>query len=114
MNIAPDATLAALRAEFPGFRVWAEPAGGRYRFVARRRHPGTGLHTVVTGDPAELRAALAAARSEQEPGPVGRDAALPPPRDGRPAASPGGLPDAPQHLEVGGPDELRAAPSGPA
>jgi hypothetical protein len=114
MNIAPDAALSALRAEFPGFRVWAEPAGGRYRFVARRRHPGTGLHTVVTSDPAELRAALAAARSEQEPGLAGRVPALPPPRHGRPAASSGGLPDASQHIEVGGPDELRATPSWPA
>jgi len=114
MNIAPDAALAALRAEFPGFRVWAEPAGGRYRFVARRRHPGAGLHTVVTSDPAELRATLAASRSAQEPGLVGRDGALPAPRHGRPAASPGGLPDTPQHVEVGGPDESRAAPSRPA
>jgi hypothetical protein len=114
MNIAPDATLAALRAEFPGFRVWTEPVGGRYRFVARRRHPGTGLHTVVTSDPAELRAALAAARSEQEPGPAGRDAALPPPRHGRPAANLDGLPDTPQHAEVGGPDEPSAASSWPA
>jgi hypothetical protein len=114
MNITPDAILAALRAEFPGFRVWAEPAGGRYRFVARRRQPGTGLHTVVTSDLAELRTALAAARNEQEPAPADRDAALPPPRHGRPAASSGGLPDTPQHAEVGGPDEPRAASSWPA
>ncbi len=59
MNTPPDATLAALRQEFPGYRVWLEPAYGRYRFVARRRHSGTRPHTVITSDPAELRAALA-------------------------------------------------------
>jgi hypothetical protein len=59
MNTPPEATLAALRQEFPGYRVWLEPAYGRYRFVARRLHPGTRPHTVITSDPAELRAALA-------------------------------------------------------
>jgi len=61
MSTPPDATLAALRQEFPGYRVWLEPACGRYRFVARRLHPGTRPHTVITSDPAELRAALAVA-----------------------------------------------------
>jgi hypothetical protein len=28
MNTPPDATLAALRREFPGYRVWLEPASG--------------------------------------------------------------------------------------
>jgi hypothetical protein len=86
MNVAPDATLSALRAEFPGFRVWTEPVGGRYRFVARRRHPGSGLHTVVTSDLAELRAALAAARSEPEPARATHAGSLPRPRHGQPAA----------------------------
>jgi hypothetical protein len=58
MKIPPDLTLAALRKEFPSYRVWLEPARDQYRFVARRRHPGTGPHTIVTSDPAELRAAL--------------------------------------------------------
>jgi hypothetical protein len=95
MNIAPDATLAALRAEFPGFRIWLEPTSGRHRFVARRQHPGTGLHTVVTSDPAELRAALAAARSEQRPALAGQVTAVPPSPQGRPATD--------------DPDEVRAA-----
>jgi hypothetical protein len=54
-----DLTLAALRREFPGYWLWMEIVCGRYRFVARRRNPGTGPHTVVTSDLAELRAALA-------------------------------------------------------
>ena len=63
MNTPPDLTLAALQKEFPHYRVWLEPAHDQYRFVARRLHPGTGPHTVVTSDPAELRAALAAPAS---------------------------------------------------
>jgi hypothetical protein len=59
MNTPPEATLAALRQEFPGYRIGLEPAYGRYRFVARRMHPGTRPHTVITSDAAELRAALA-------------------------------------------------------
>lgn len=55
----PDLTPAALQREFPGYRLWLETARGRYRFVARRRNPGTGPHTVITSDLAELRAALA-------------------------------------------------------
>jgi len=60
MNTPPDTTLAVLRREFPGYRIWLDPVPGRQRFVARRRRPGPGPHTVVTSDPAELRAALAA------------------------------------------------------
>jgi len=59
MNTPPARTLTALRQEFPGYQIGLEPAHGRYRFVARRLHPGTGPHTVITDDPAELRAALA-------------------------------------------------------
>jgi hypothetical protein len=58
VNTPPDRTLAALRREFPGYRVWLEPVHGHYRFVAQRRNPGSGPHTVITSDPAELRAAL--------------------------------------------------------
>jgi hypothetical protein len=68
MNTPPDATLAALRQEFPGYRVWLEPAYGRYRFVARRLHPGTRPHTVITSDPAELRAALTPSPPVPRPG----------------------------------------------
>ena len=58
VHTRPDLTLAALRREFPGYRLWLESVRGRYRFVARRRNPGTGPHTVITCDLAELRAAL--------------------------------------------------------
>lgn len=35
MNTEREITLAALRAEFPGFDIWIEPAGSNYRFAAR-------------------------------------------------------------------------------
>ena len=50
--------LAALRDEFPGFRIWREIIGDRTRYVARGAHPGISPHTVVTEDVGELRAAL--------------------------------------------------------
>ena len=53
------AYLDGLRAAFPGFRVWREITGDRIVYVARRRQPGTRLHTLVTRDPYELPAALA-------------------------------------------------------
>jgi hypothetical protein len=60
-----EITLAALRAEFPRFRIWIEAAPSGYRFAASRQRPGSGLHTVITTDPAELRATLAAAQTSQ-------------------------------------------------
>jgi hypothetical protein len=63
-----DTTLTVLRAEFPEFRIWLE-LSGHNRLIARRQRPGTGLHTVVTSDPAELRAALAAARTPHQASP---------------------------------------------
>jgi S-adenosyl methyltransferase len=50
--------LAALRAEFPRFRIWREAIGERVRYVARRMEPGARPHTVVTADPGELRETL--------------------------------------------------------
>lgn len=58
---APDVLadgLVDLRARLPHFRIWQEVTGDRIRYVARRLHPGTGPHTVVTANLAELRAAL--------------------------------------------------------
>ena len=98
MNTPPDRTLAALRQEFPGYQIGLEPAHDHYRFVARRLHPGTGPHTVITDDPAELRAALTPP-SRQQPGPA--------------APSPGG-PDSPQDAEASNPGELRAPLRRPA
>src|SRR5579862_4202406 len=58
----PDATaLADLRAAFPQFTIWHDIGPGRPRYTARCRQPGTRPHTVVTSDPAELHAVLAAA-----------------------------------------------------
>jgi hypothetical protein len=51
--------LAGLQRDFPGYRIWQEPMGDRIRLVAVRRDPGSSPHTLITTDPAELRAALA-------------------------------------------------------
>jgi hypothetical protein len=51
--------LADLQNDFPGYRIWQESMGDRVRLVAVRRGPGVTPHTLVTADPAELRAALA-------------------------------------------------------
>jgi hypothetical protein len=66
-NPADVATLAALQHDFPLFRIWLEPSHTGLRYVACRRGLGPGLHTVVTKDPAELRAALTAAQASQDP-----------------------------------------------
>jgi hypothetical protein len=58
------ATLLALRADFPHFRIWTEVTGDRVRYIARRRSEGTGPHTVVVADLGELRAVLS-----ERPGP---------------------------------------------
>jgi hypothetical protein len=82
---ADDATLAALQRDFPRFRIWLEPTYSQNRFVARRQFPGTGLHTVISKDPAELRAALSAAQASQDMGTQSPDARLPAvPRQRRP------------------------------
>lgn len=51
-------SLVALRADFPAFRIWREIIPGRTRYIARRLHPGSGLHTVVTDDLTEMRTEL--------------------------------------------------------
>ena len=51
--------LADLQQDFPDYRIWQEPMGDRLRLVAVRRNPGTGPHTLVTSNVAELRATLA-------------------------------------------------------
>jgi hypothetical protein len=59
--------LAALRAEFPCFRIWREETCDRARYVARSLHPGLNPHTVMTDDMAELRAALEPASATIKP-----------------------------------------------
>ncbi len=52
------AELDSLRADFPQFWIWREHTGSGVRYVARSQRAGLNPHTVVTADPAELRAAL--------------------------------------------------------
>jgi hypothetical protein len=60
------AVLAALTAAFPQFAISRETIADRTRYVSRARTPGQNPHTVVTDDPAELRAILiTAARPAQ-------------------------------------------------
>jgi hypothetical protein len=64
------ALLNKLRADFPAFRIWREITGYRTVYVARRRQPGTRLHTLVTRDPHELHTILASSSSPAAaPGP---------------------------------------------
>jgi S-adenosyl methyltransferase len=56
--------LAALRAEFPVFRIWREEVSGRVRFVARSMRPDLNPHTVITPDLSELRAAIEPSRED--------------------------------------------------
>jgi hypothetical protein len=55
----PQRELVGLQADFPAYRIWREVVGTRVRLVAVSELPGVSPHTVVTDDPAELRAALA-------------------------------------------------------
>jgi hypothetical protein len=50
--------LAALRENFPQFRIWREDDCGQVRYIARSRHRGLNPHTVVTANLGELHAAL--------------------------------------------------------
>jgi hypothetical protein len=51
------------RSRGTAFRIWRESVDGGVRYIARSPHLGLNPHTVVTTDPAELRAALALSRS---------------------------------------------------
>jgi hypothetical protein len=55
---AQMAELDRLRADFPLFWIWRENTGSGVRYIARSQRAGLNPHTVVTADPAELRAAL--------------------------------------------------------
>jgi hypothetical protein len=58
--------LSELRADFPSYVIDTEAVANGKRYVAVRRQPGPGPHTVVTPDLAELRAALAPATASDE------------------------------------------------
>ncbi len=64
-------SLDNLRADFPGYTIDTEARSGDdpTRYIAVRREPGLGPHTVVTSDPTELRAELATGRSPATPAP---------------------------------------------
>jgi hypothetical protein len=55
---AQIAELNRLRADFPLFWIWRENTGSGVRYIARSQRAGLNPHTVVTADPAELRAVL--------------------------------------------------------
>ena len=57
--------LAALGEDFPQFRICQETIGDRVRYTACRQQPGLHPHTVITGDLAEIRAALESARNRR-------------------------------------------------
>ena len=57
-------TLSDLRADFPSYVIDTEAVASGERYVAVRRQPGPGPHTVVTPDLSELRSALAPASDE--------------------------------------------------
>jgi len=59
-DATPD-PLAALQRDFPTFDIWRETTLTGARYIARSRHLNQSPHTLVTRDPDELRAALAAA-----------------------------------------------------
>ena len=61
--------LAALRHEFPGFRIWKEVIRDRTRYVARSTWLGNSPHTVVTRDLGELRATLGQEPAHRAPTP---------------------------------------------
>jgi hypothetical protein len=58
---AQAAELDRLRADFPSFWIWRENTGSGVRYIARSQRAGLNPHTVVTADPAELRAVLSEA-----------------------------------------------------
>jgi hypothetical protein len=62
--INPDVTpdpLAALQRDFPAYDIWREPTLTGARYIARSRYLNQNPHTLITQDPAELRAVLTAA-----------------------------------------------------
>jgi hypothetical protein len=64
VNGARPDDLASVAADFPHYQFSRESVRNRTRYVARTRHDGINPHTLVTGDLAELRAALPGAPGE--------------------------------------------------
>jgi len=55
------------RTHFPAFHIWCETTLTGVRYIARSRHLSQNPHTLVTTDPAELRAVLTAATIPAQP-----------------------------------------------
>jgi hypothetical protein len=53
-------TGSRLRADYPAHHIWVDARRASPRFIAAAIRLGTHPHTVVTDNPGELRAALAA------------------------------------------------------
>lgn len=62
VRIIESAEMVALRAEFPGHKIWTETIMNRSRYVACSQAAGARPHTVITRDFDELRLALEAGR----------------------------------------------------
>jgi hypothetical protein len=60
--------LASLQADFPAFEIWREQTGYGTCYIARGRTLGVHPHTVMTGDPRGIRAALADSPPSPQPG----------------------------------------------
>jgi len=60
-DVVPD-PLAALQRDFPAYHFWRETTLTGPRYIARSRHLSQSPHTLVTRDPAEIRAELSAAK----------------------------------------------------
>ncbi|MFI5064737.1 MAG: hypothetical protein ACHP9Z_12265 [Streptosporangiales bacterium] len=61
----PPGELDALRRDFPRYSIEIVLTYDSRRYVAQRRQPGPGVHTLVTKDLAELRAELGAGQQGQ-------------------------------------------------
>ncbi len=68
---APD-PLTILQRDFPGYRIWRENTLTGSRYIARSPHLNQNPHTLITHDPAEVRAELSAAKPPQPPTAVTR------------------------------------------
>jgi hypothetical protein len=66
--------LESARQDFPRYQIDEELRWDRRRYVARRRQPGPGPHTLVTSDLAELRAELNPRPAPQAMAPAARPA----------------------------------------
>jgi hypothetical protein len=65
-DVVPD-PLAALQRDFPAYHFWSETTLTGPRYIAQSRHLSQSPHTLVTRDPAEMRAELSAAKPPPPP-----------------------------------------------